>query len=54
MSLNPEVDGDIPALIGASAALSLGGTPFQGPDRRREGRLQERPVPAQPVDERAC
>ncbi|KGQ19223.1 Polynucleotide phosphorylase/polyadenylase [Lysobacter dokdonensis DS-58] len=31
MSLNPEVDGDIPALIGASAALSLGGTPFQGP-----------------------
>ncbi|NUS59783.1 MAG: polyribonucleotide nucleotidyltransferase, partial [Lysobacter sp.] len=31
MSLNPEVDGDILALIGASAALSLGGTPFQGP-----------------------
>src|SRR4249919_2806775 len=31
MSLNPEVDGDIAALIGASAALSLGGTPFQGP-----------------------
>ncbi|MUV15022.1 polyribonucleotide nucleotidyltransferase [Noviluteimonas gilva] len=31
MSLNPEVDGDIPALIGASAALALGGTPFQGP-----------------------
>lgn len=31
MSLNPEVDGDIPALIGASAALALAGTPFQGP-----------------------
>ena len=31
ISLNPEVDGDIPALIGASAALSLAGTPFQGP-----------------------
>src|SRR6478736_4191532 len=31
MSLNPEIDGDIPALIGASAALSLAGTPFQGP-----------------------
>jgi len=31
MSLNPEVDGDIPALIGASAALALSGTPFQGP-----------------------
>ena len=31
ISLNPEVDGDIPAMIGASAALSLAGTPFQGP-----------------------
>ncbi len=31
MSLNPEVDGDIPAMIGASAALALAGTPFQGP-----------------------
>jgi polyribonucleotide nucleotidyltransferase len=31
ISLNPEVDGDIPALIGASAALALAGTPFQGP-----------------------
>ncbi|TCT24464.1 polyribonucleotide nucleotidyltransferase [Thermomonas haemolytica] len=31
VSLNPEVEGDIPALIGASAALSLCGSPFQGP-----------------------
>ena len=31
MSLNPEIDGDILALIGASAALSLAGTPFMGP-----------------------
>ncbi len=31
MSLNPEVEGDIPALLGASAALALCGTPFQGP-----------------------
>ncbi|MBS0456765.1 MAG: polyribonucleotide nucleotidyltransferase [Proteobacteria bacterium] len=31
LSLNPEVDGDIPALIGASAALSLCGIPFGGP-----------------------
>ncbi len=31
VSLNPEVEGDIPALIGASAALALCGTPFQGP-----------------------
>jgi len=31
MSLNPDIDGDIPALIGASAALALAGTPFMGP-----------------------
>ena len=31
MSLNPEIDGDIPALIGASAALALSGIPFNGP-----------------------
>jgi len=31
MSLNPEVDGDVPAMIGASAALALSGCPFQGP-----------------------
>ena len=31
MSMNPEVHGDIPALIGASAALALSGIPFAGP-----------------------
>ncbi|BBN87572.1 polyribonucleotide nucleotidyltransferase [Azospira sp. I09] len=31
MSLNPEVDSDIPALIGASAALAISGIPFSGP-----------------------
>lgn len=31
MSLNPEVDPDIPALLGASAAVSLSGIPFDGP-----------------------
>jgi polyribonucleotide nucleotidyltransferase len=31
MSLNPEVDSDIPALIGASAALAISGIPFHGP-----------------------
>jgi len=31
ISLNPEVDSDIPAMLGASAALSLTGAPFQGP-----------------------
>ncbi len=31
MSMNPEIDADIPALIGASAALCLSGAPFSGP-----------------------
>jgi polyribonucleotide nucleotidyltransferase len=31
ISLNPEVNPDIPALIGASAALAISGMPFQGP-----------------------
>jgi polyribonucleotide nucleotidyltransferase len=31
MSLNPEVSADIPAMIGASAALAISGIPFNGP-----------------------
>ncbi|MEO0364526.1 MAG: polyribonucleotide nucleotidyltransferase [Pseudomonadota bacterium] len=31
MSLDPEIDPDIPSLIGASASLALSGMPFQGP-----------------------
>ena len=31
MSSNPDINADIPALIGASAALSLSGLPFKGP-----------------------
>lgn len=31
MSLNPDIDADIPAMIGASAALELAGLPWQGP-----------------------
>ena len=31
LSLNPEVDADIAALIGTSAALSINGIPFNGP-----------------------
>jgi polyribonucleotide nucleotidyltransferase len=31
ISLNPEVDTEVPALIGASAALSVSGLPFNGP-----------------------
>lgn len=30
-SMDPEIDPDIPALLGASAALALSGMPFQGP-----------------------
>jgi polyribonucleotide nucleotidyltransferase len=31
MSLDPEIDPDIPALLGASAACSISGLPFSGP-----------------------
>ncbi|MBN8474186.1 polyribonucleotide nucleotidyltransferase [Sulfuritalea sp.] len=31
MSCNPEIDPDIPAMLGASAAMSLSGIPFSGP-----------------------
>ena len=31
MSSDPEIDADIPAMIGASAALALSGIPFDGP-----------------------
>jgi polyribonucleotide nucleotidyltransferase len=31
VSLNPEIDPDIPAMIGASAAMAISGVPFNGP-----------------------
>jgi polyribonucleotide nucleotidyltransferase len=31
VSLDPEIDSDIPALLGASAALAISGMPFRGP-----------------------
>jgi polyribonucleotide nucleotidyltransferase len=31
MSLDPEIDSEIPAMVGASAAVSLSGAPFSGP-----------------------
>ena len=31
MSVNPEVDPDVPAMLGASAALAISGVPFSGP-----------------------
>ena len=31
LSLDPDIDADIPAMVGASAALALSGAPFNGP-----------------------
>jgi len=31
LSMNPEVDADIPSMLGASAALAISGMPFNGP-----------------------
>ncbi len=31
LSMDPDIDADIPALLGASAALALSGVPFKGP-----------------------
>src|SRR2546426_10062155 len=31
LSVDPEIDSDIPSLIGASAALAISGIPFNGP-----------------------
>ncbi len=31
LSVNPEIDPDVPAMIGASAALAISGVPFSGP-----------------------
>ena len=52
LSLNPDVGADIPALIGASAALALSGMPFLGPIGAAQGRLPGRQVPPQPHQHR--
>ena len=44
----PEIDPDIPAMIGASAALALSGMPFNGPIGAARVGYIERPVRAQP------
>ncbi len=49
-----ENDPDIVALVGASAALTISGIPFLGPDRRRARRLYRRPVRAQPDSSTSC
>ena len=53
MSVDPEIDPDIPAMIGASAALSLSGVPFNGPIGAARVGYVERPVRAQPDQDRA-
>jgi polyribonucleotide nucleotidyltransferase len=45
MSVNPEIDPDIPALLGASAAVTLSGMPFAGPiGACRVGRINDQLV----------
>ena len=55
MSINPDVDSDIVAMIGASAALSLSGMPFNGPIGAarvgyKEGAFLLNPSPTELVD----
>ncbi|MGH8176464.1 MAG: polyribonucleotide nucleotidyltransferase [Steroidobacter sp.] len=55
VSLNPDIDSDIPAMLGASAALALSGVPFQGPIAAakvgyREGQYILNPTNAQLKD----
>ena len=52
MSFNPEVEADIPAMIGAAAAMELSGIPFAGPIAaarvgRREGQIVVNPTCAE-------
>ena len=46
VSLNPEVDSDIPSLIGASAVLALSGIPFNGPIAAALGRTTSGKYPS--------
>jgi hypothetical protein len=48
MSLNPEVDGDIRPDRRLRRARRCPALPFKRPDRRRQGRLRQRPVHPQP------
>ena len=55
VSLDPEIDSDIPALIGASAALALSGIPFKGPIGAakvgyRDGKYILNPTTTRPAD----
>src|SRR5437879_12334987 len=44
LSMDPAIDADIPALLGASAALALSGIPFNGPIGAARVRSEERRV----------
>ena len=45
LSFNPEVEGDIPAMLGAYAAMQLSGIPFNGPvGAARVGFINDAPV----------
>ena len=48
LSLNPEIDSDIPAMLAVSAALELSGIPFNGPIGACRVGYVERRVRAQP------
>jgi polyribonucleotide nucleotidyltransferase len=54
MSINPEVDPDIPALLGASAALAISGVPFAGPVGAARVGYRDGQLPAEPHRERAA
>ena len=53
MSVDPEIDPDMPAMIGASAAVALSGIPFDGPIGAARVGLCRRSVSAQPHQDRA-
>ncbi len=53
ISLNPEVDADIAAMIATSAALSVSGIPVQRPHRRGPRGLRQWRIRAEPRPNRA-
>ena len=54
LSLNPEVQADIAAMIGTSAALAISGIPFNGPIGAARVGLRQRRVRAEPRQDAAA
>ena len=54
MSVNPDISPDIPAMIGASAAIALSGVPFNGPIGAARVGYKKRRLPAQPFRQRTA